>query len=75
MEHLNEFETDYHAKILANRQRAEELAKQANLDVAAFESWSQYVTEKYGLGPMDGVDQQGNITRGAPPVPVEDHQE
>ncbi len=60
---LSESELTYHRRVV-------EQAKQAQVLMAPWQHWSQYLAEAYQIGPADTITEDGLIVRGqtAPPA-------
>lgn len=61
---IDEADLDYHAKLVARVRWAQQAQQEISRIDGAFRSWADHLHEKYELGPSDGVDEEGRITRG-----------
>jgi hypothetical protein len=69
-ETITDDELAYHRTVVADMQQAQVAAQEiARLQAlaasaeATFRSWGEHLHRRYGLGPGDGVDEEGRITR------------
>lgn len=57
-EHLSPDEAAYHHRLIETKKAAD----------AAWASWAGHLSVKYELGPADGIDEHGQITRAEQPT-------